>query len=136
MPIYEYKCLTCKNQLEVMQKISDEPLRECPSCQGKLEKQWSLSGFQFKGTGWYVSDYAKPGDAESRKAENNSDNTAESGSGAKTESKSETSASEKSASSAGDAAKTSPSGESTAGTTSASKPESKSPESLPTAKTE
>lgn len=57
MPIYEYKCSNCGNELEVMQKISDEPLEFCPRCQGKLEKQWSLSGFQFKGSGWYVSDY-------------------------------------------------------------------------------
>ncbi len=58
MPIYEYKCLECGNNLEKMQKISDEPLTLCEKCGGKLEKQWSLSGFQFKGAGWYVTDYA------------------------------------------------------------------------------
>jgi predicted nucleic acid-binding Zn ribbon protein len=41
-----------------MQKVSDEPLTVCEKCGGKLEKQWSLSGFQFKGAGWYVTDYA------------------------------------------------------------------------------
>jgi predicted nucleic acid-binding Zn ribbon protein len=41
-----------------MQKISDEPLKECEKCGGILEKQWSLSGFQLKGTGWYKTDYA------------------------------------------------------------------------------
>ncbi len=65
MPIYEYKCLDCGNNLEAMQKISDEPLRECPKCSGKLEKQWSRTGVQFKGTGWYVTDYAGKG-AESK----------------------------------------------------------------------
>lgn len=62
MPIYEYKCAKCGNRLEVMQKISDAPLTECPRChEEKLEKQWSLSGFQFKGSGWYVSDYTNRG---------------------------------------------------------------------------
>lgn len=58
MPIYEYKCLDCGANLEKMQKVSDEPLTVCEKCGGKLEKQWSLSGFQFKGAGWYVTDYA------------------------------------------------------------------------------
>lgn len=62
MPIYEYKCKSCNNDFEVMQKMSDEPLRECPHChQHTLEKQWSLSGIQFKGTGWYISDYTNKG---------------------------------------------------------------------------
>lgn len=58
MPIYEYKCLDCGVNLEKMQKVSDAPLTVCEKCGGKLEKQWSLSGFQFKGAGWYVTDYA------------------------------------------------------------------------------
>src|SRR6185295_15941488 len=58
MPIYEYKCGTCGNRIEKIQKVSDEPLTVCENCGGKLEKQVSLSGFQFKGAGWYVTDYA------------------------------------------------------------------------------
>ena len=58
MPIYEYKCLECETHLEKMQKVSDAPLTVCENCGGKLEKQWSRSGFQFKGEGWYVTDYA------------------------------------------------------------------------------
>jgi putative FmdB family regulatory protein len=58
MPIYEYKCLDCGAHVERMQKVSDEPLATCEVCGGKLEKQWSLSGFQFKGAGWYVTDYS------------------------------------------------------------------------------
>jgi predicted nucleic acid-binding Zn ribbon protein len=42
-----------------MQKVSDEPLTVCEKCGGRLEKQWSLSGFQFKGEGWYITDYSK-----------------------------------------------------------------------------
>lgn len=58
MPIYEYKCLDCGAQVEKMRKVSDEPLTICEVCGGNLEKQWSLSGFQFKGAGWYVTDYS------------------------------------------------------------------------------
>ena len=58
MPIYEYKCQQCGAQVEKRQSVSDEPLTTCEKCHGKLEKQWSLSGFQFKGAGWYVTDYA------------------------------------------------------------------------------
>jgi len=58
MPIYEYKCQQCGLQFEKRQSVSDEPLTSCEKCHGKLEKQWSLSGFQFKGAGWYVTDYA------------------------------------------------------------------------------
>ena len=62
-------------------QVSDEPLTTCEKCHGKLEKQWSLSGFQFKGAGWYVTDYAgkKSGPTESTtKAEPASNTTAES----------------------------------------------------------
>lgn len=58
MPIYEYKCQQCGAHYEVRQSVSDTPLTTCEKCHGKLEKQWSLSGFQFKGAGWYVTDYA------------------------------------------------------------------------------
>ena len=58
MPIYEYKCSECGAHFEKMQKVSDETLTVCEVCGGKLEKQWSLSGFQFKGAGWYVTDYS------------------------------------------------------------------------------
>jgi putative FmdB family regulatory protein len=58
MPIYEYKCLECGVILEKMQKVSDPPATVCEKCGGQLEKQWSLSGFQFKGAGWYVTDYS------------------------------------------------------------------------------
>jgi putative FmdB family regulatory protein len=75
MPIYEYKCLDCGANLEKMQKASDAPLTVCEKCGGKLEKQWSLSGFQFKGAGWYVTDYSgKKGDiGTEKKTEKSSD---------------------------------------------------------------
>lgn len=64
MPIYEYKCADCDRHVEKMQKISDAPLTVCESCGGKLEKQLSLSGFQFKGEGWYVTDYSNKSKSE------------------------------------------------------------------------
>ncbi len=73
MPIYEYKCVKCQAHVEKMQKISDAPLAVCEVCGGKLEKQLSLSGFQFKGAGWYVTDYAnKSKDKGSEKTEKSS----------------------------------------------------------------
>lgn len=58
MPIYEYLCRKCKAHTEVLQKITDKPLAKCRKCGGRLEKQWSQAGIQFKGSGWYVTDYA------------------------------------------------------------------------------
>lgn len=58
MPIYEYKCQQCGLHFEKRQSVSDAPLTTCEKCHGRLEKQWSLSGFQFKGAGWYVTDYS------------------------------------------------------------------------------
>jgi putative FmdB family regulatory protein len=58
MPIYEYKCQQCGTHFEKRQNVSDAPLTTCEKCHGRLEKQWSLSGFQFKGAGWYVTDYS------------------------------------------------------------------------------
>lgn len=70
MPIYEYKCQDCGAHVEKMQKISDEPLKTCENCGGQLQKQWSRSGFQFKGEGWYVTDYAgKKSDKDAEKSE-------------------------------------------------------------------
>jgi putative FmdB family regulatory protein len=64
MPIYEYVCGKCGHHLETMQKMSDKPLSKCPECRGKLEKIFSQTSFQLKGSGWYVSDYAGRGKAE------------------------------------------------------------------------
>ncbi|HEV2912105.1 MAG TPA: zinc ribbon domain-containing protein [Pyrinomonadaceae bacterium] len=58
MPIYEYECKKCKAHIEVLQKMTDKPLAKCSKCGGRLEKQWSATGFQFVGSGWYVTDYA------------------------------------------------------------------------------
>jgi len=72
MPIYEYKCQQCGAHYEVRQSVSDAPLSTCEKCHGKLEKQWSLSGFQFKGDGWYVTDYSKKNAAPAASTEKSS----------------------------------------------------------------
>ena len=59
MPIYEYGCSKCGKTHEIIQKMSDQPLTECPSCSGKLHKLISQSSFHLKGSGWYATDYAK-----------------------------------------------------------------------------
>ena len=61
MPIYEFRCKKCQNQIEVYQKISDKPPTRCKKCGGRLEKQISRTSMQFKGEGWYVTDYARKG---------------------------------------------------------------------------
>jgi len=68
MPIYEYSCAKCGKTIEVLQKMSDKPLKTHAGCGGKLTKLISASGFQFKGTGWYVTDYAKKSQPESSEA--------------------------------------------------------------------
>ncbi|HEY8607189.1 MAG TPA: FmdB family zinc ribbon protein [Noviherbaspirillum sp.] len=58
MPIYAYRCETCGFSKDVLQKVSDAPLTECPSCaKSTFKKQVTAAGFQLKGTGWYVTDF-------------------------------------------------------------------------------
>ena len=59
MPLYEYKCDSCGNVFEVIQKFSDQPLTVHEKCGGALERLISTSALQFKGSGWYVNDYGK-----------------------------------------------------------------------------
>lgn len=60
MPTYEYACKDCGEHLEVVQSFKDEPLTECPTCDGSLRKVFSAAGIIFKGSGWHVKDYAQP----------------------------------------------------------------------------
>ncbi len=69
MPIYEYICKKCSTTFEKRQGVSDEPMKTCERCDGEVEKKWSLSGFQFKGEGWYVTDYANKKAGGSEKSE-------------------------------------------------------------------
>lgn len=63
MPLYEYRCLNCGERTEALQHVGDAPLTTCPRCEGVLEKVISAPALQFKGSGWYVTDYARSGKA-------------------------------------------------------------------------
>lgn len=69
MPIYEFECQKCKAHTEVFQKMSDKSPTKCEKCGGRLEKLVSASAIQFKGSGWYVTDYAGNGKKAAEKAE-------------------------------------------------------------------
>src|SRR5215218_7755914 len=93
MPIYEYSCKKCGAHLEVMQKISDAPLARHAKCGGKLEKEWSRTGFQFKGSGWYVTDYAgKKSDGNDSKEAKDSKEPGEAKAGPASEAKADSAA--------------------------------------------
>ena len=99
MPLYEYECDVCAHRFERIQKFSDPLVDVCPSCGGHVRKLLSSPAFQFKGTGWYVTDYPKKTNTDSNKG---SDSKGESKS-AESSSSSESSASSADASSASSA---------------------------------
>lgn len=60
MPLYEYVCLKCGKEHEILQKFSDDPVKTCPDCKGEMKKLISNTSFVLKGNGWYATDYASP----------------------------------------------------------------------------
>ena len=102
MPLYEYQCDVCSHRFEVIQKFSDAPREICEKCGGPVKKMPSSPAIQFKGSGWYITDYARAGKSDSssgsksesggssaEKSESKSDSKTESKSDSKSESKSE-----------------------------------------------
>ena len=70
MPIYAYKCSTCGHEQDVLRKVSDAPLTDCPSCQAEtFAKQLTAAGFQLKGSGWYATDFKNGSGARKETAE-------------------------------------------------------------------
>lgn len=63
MPLYEYQCEKCGHKFERIQKFSDKLVKKCPECGGRVEQTISAPAVQFKGSGWYVTDYAKKSQA-------------------------------------------------------------------------
>jgi putative FmdB family regulatory protein len=89
MPIYEYKCHQCGEKFEVRRRITEEPLKIHAGCGGEVEQLISAPALHFKGTGWYVTDYAKSGKSPSASGSNgNSDSKSESESESKSKSES------------------------------------------------
>ena len=95
MPLYEYECEAENGRrFEIIQKFSDEPLTVCPTCGGKVRRLISSPAIQFKGSGWYITDYAKKSGSDAgKKTETKSESKSESKSDSKSESKSESSSS-------------------------------------------
>ncbi len=94
MPLYEYECKKCRHRFEKIQKFSDPHVKKCPECGGPIEQVISAPAVQFKGSGWYVTDYAKKSSAPS-----SSSNSSNGDSSSKKESKSKSEDSSKSESS-------------------------------------
>lgn len=65
MPIYEYECRRCQHRFELIQSFSDKPRKRCPECRGAVDRLISAPAIRFKGTGWYVTDYANKGNGKS-----------------------------------------------------------------------
>lgn len=91
MPIYEYLCSQCKERHEIIQRISEDPLTHCPKCGGEMKKLISSPAIQFKGSGFYKTDYAS---SSSKPSESKSESKPETKTETKSESKSETKAGE------------------------------------------
>lgn len=68
MPLYEYLCTKCNHRFEKIQKFSDRMIKKCPECGGKVENVLHAPAVQFKGAGWYVTDYAKKSSSEGKEA--------------------------------------------------------------------
>jgi putative FmdB family regulatory protein len=79
MPLYEYECKKCKHRFEKILKFSDKPMKKCPDCGGQVEQLISAPTVQFKGAGWYVTDYAKKGTSSPSKSSESDGGTKDSG---------------------------------------------------------
>jgi putative FmdB family regulatory protein len=73
MPLYEYQCDGCGHRFELIQRFSDPPADACPKCGGVVRKLLSSPAIQFKGSGWYITDYARKGGGEGASADAKSD---------------------------------------------------------------
>jgi putative FmdB family regulatory protein len=102
MPLYEYQCEKCGHRFEKIQKFSDKMVRKCPECGGKVEQMISAPAVQFKGSGWYVTDYANKshapassdGGSDSKKDDSKKEEKSKSEDSSKTDSSKESSAKE------------------------------------------
>lgn len=92
MPLYEYQCKKCHHRFERIQKFSDPHIKKCPDCGGPVEQVLSAPAVQFKGSGWYVTDYAKKSSGSTASSSANGESTSGADSSGKKEEKKETKA--------------------------------------------
>jgi putative FmdB family regulatory protein len=95
MPLYEYECKKCHHRFERIVKYSDRPMKKCPDCGGPVEQTITAPAVQFKGSGWYVTDYAKKSTATASSSNGDSKSKDEAASKKESASKEESSASKK-----------------------------------------
>ena len=127
MPTYQYRCTECSDELEVVQKFSDDPLTVCPACQGSLRKVFSPVGIVFKGSGFYRTDSRKGSSSDDAKKKDKEP------AGAKSESGDSGKSSANGSSSSSDSSSSSSSGSSSSGSTSPGKSEKSSSSAAPAA---
>jgi putative FmdB family regulatory protein len=99
MPLYEYECKKCHHRFEKIQKFSDRHVKKCPKCGGPIEQVISAPAVQFKGSGWYVTDYAKKSSAGSSSSSSNGDSASKKEGKSKSEDSQKSESSEKAESS-------------------------------------
>jgi putative FmdB family regulatory protein len=121
MPLYEYECQKCHHRFERIVKFSDRPMKKCPDCGGPVEQTITAPAVQFKGSGWYVTDYAKKSSATA--SSTNGESSAKKESGSKESGSKESGSREESASKKEE--KSSKSGEKAKSETSSKKSEKK-----------
>jgi len=102
VPLYEYECKKCHHRFEKIQSFSDPEEKVCPKCGGEVERLISPPAVQFKGTGWYVTDYARKSGGSSSKSESSGSDSKSSESKSETRSSSDSSSSSSSPSSSSD----------------------------------
>ena len=105
MPLYEYECKKCHHRFERIQKFSDPHVKKCPKCGGPIEQVISAPAVQFKGSGWYVTDYAKKSSTGSASSSSNGDSASSKDSKSKPEDSSKAESSAKSDSSKSESSK-------------------------------
>jgi putative FmdB family regulatory protein len=99
VPIYEYRCTKCGHRFEAIQKVSDAHLSKCEKCKGKAERLISSPAIQFKGSGWYITDYARKGQSDSKGSSEPSDHSGQSNQSGQSSQSSQSSKSSESSSS-------------------------------------
>jgi putative FmdB family regulatory protein len=105
MPLYEYECKKCHHRFERIQKFSDPHVKKCPKCGGPIEQVISAPAVQFKGSGWYVTDYAKKSSTGSASSSSNGDSASGKDSKSKSEDSSKSESSPKADASKSEGAK-------------------------------